>query len=689
MRFHRYPSLMAVLAVLSFCPPGTAQKFQEPTQDELKMTSDAMAPGAPAVYLYREEVTDNDKHFVSQYARIKVLTERGMNWSVVHISFRPELDGKPMVEGRTIHPDGSVYPLAESNVETVEVPQGGATSHEVKVALPNVTVGSILEYRWTRPLIGANLRSVADFGEAAKAEARASLFAAEIASRTPDWIVQRHLFIHHERFYFHPFNALQLTPGSDQNRRNTKWVNGERANYLLYTRRLPPGVEVAKSPNGDYSLDIHNVPAIPQEPDGPPDPGLSYRVRFFLTPYVDSDAYWDNEINRWSKELDELTAVTPALSSAVQQTTTGANSVEAKARALYDAVQRIEYTDYTKSPMQTQHLALRLRTLKRPDEVWGKKSGNSAEIAVLYLALLRAAGIEADGLAVTDRSRALFDPSFLSFDQFHALLVGIRVNGATIYLDPGEKLCPFGQLSWKHTLTGGIEQNVRAPINTPANSLQNALSRRSAELTIDAAGAATGSFHIEMNGPAALYWRQLNLTAGPDETQKQFQESLSQALPQGIGADAVKIEGLNTAAGNLSVTGKLTGRLGKSEGSRVSLPAFFFTGDKAVELVPQENRESLVDLHYAEQVIDEVLYRLPMGYAVEGAPQAIQLPWPGHAALVVTVFNSPGSVAVKRNFGRSFALLAVKEYPALRVFYQRVAANDQQQLVIAPLPSQK
>ena len=41
------------------------------------MTSQPQVPGAAAVYLYREETTDDKLHMFSIYVRLKVLTEKG------------------------------------------------------------------------------------------------------------------------------------------------------------------------------------------------------------------------------------------------------------------------------------------------------------------------------------------------------------------------------------------------------------------------------------------------------------------------------------------------------------------------------------------------------------------------------------------------------------------------------------
>src|SRR5277367_5041314 len=103
-----------VLSTLSLTPALQAQKFQEPTHEELQMTSDPKAPGASAVYLNREIRNDNQSHFISEYARIKVLSELGKEWATVEIPYRPAtVDGasrhlheavagdsrKPIIEG--------------------------------------------------------------------------------------------------------------------------------------------------------------------------------------------------------------------------------------------------------------------------------------------------------------------------------------------------------------------------------------------------------------------------------------------------------------------------------------------------------------------------------------------------------------------------------------------------------------
>jgi len=67
---------------------------------------------------------------------------------------------------------------------------------------------------------------------------------------------------------------------------------------------------------------------------------------------------------------------------------------------------------------------------------------------------------------------------------------------------------------------------------------------------------------------------------------------------------------------------------------------------------------------------------------VQSAPPPAQLPWPEHAALVIKTQTSPGTIDIKHIFARAFVLLDPKEYPALRDYYQKVAASDQQPVVL-------
>lgn len=675
MRIHVCIGAALTLAALALPMAAAAQKFQNPTKEELQMTSDPKAPGAPAVYLYREETTDNHNHTVSYYARIKVLSEKGKEWATVEVPYIHGYMAEPIIEGRTIHADGTVIPLTGKASDLLVFKSYHNHEKAAVFNLPSVEVGSILEYKWTIPMVSGNI-TTNRIGEE-------EYLASAMAGSTPIWDVQKEIFVHKESFFFNPFSELESTRGGHNVW--TIYVDGEVTRYIQHTQRLPGNAHVIMNPNGAYTLEVQDVPAFVHESYAPPEDAFRYQVRFFYTPAVTPDVYWNDEPKRWSKRVDDFAEQTRAIRDAASQITTGADTPEAKARKLYDAVQALDNTDFYRAKTEEERKQLHLKkNLKHAEDVWREKSGSGNDIAELYLALARAAGLNADGVQVADRSKRIFDASLLSLHQFDALLVALHIDGKDIYLDPGEKLCPFGQLHWSHTLAGGLQQNVKGPVYTPQNLAKDALSAHAADLTLDPTGGVTGSVKILMNGPAALHWRQINLTSGPDEVKKQLNESLRELLPQGIAGEVDNIQGLDSSAGYLSISAKVSGQLGSFSGKRLLLPGFFFSTGARAQFVAEETRKIAVDLHYAEQAIEDVVYHLPAGFSVESAPQPAQLLWPDHAALVVKTAPGAGTIDIKHIFARAFVLLDPKEYPALRDYYQKIAANDQQQLVLTP-----
>jgi hypothetical protein len=661
-----------VLAALALPITAAAQKFQEPTKEELQMTSDPKAPGAPAVYLYREEEADNGAHTISSYARIKVLTELGKEYATVEVPYVAGYSAVPIIEARTIHSDGAVIPLVGKPADLLVFRNN---KNNVKVSvfnLPSVEVGSILEYKWTIPLTGGKVTGTLDSEE--------GYYGSSLAGSTPEWDVQQPIFVHKAHYYWNPFSSLDTTFGGSS---VTYFVDGERAGNILLTQRLPAGITTTRSPKGDYTLDVQDVPAYVSEDNSLPENALHYRVHFFYSPYNDVDVYWNNEIPRWSKQWNEFAGENNTIKDAAAQIVAGAATPEAKARQLYDKVQSLDNTDFTRAKSEEERKRLHLKKeVRKAQDVWNEKSGSANEIAALYLALARAAGLQADALQVVDRSQSIFDPSLLSLHQLDDLLVVLHIDGKDIYLDPGQKLCPFGQLHWSHALAGGLQQNSKAPVYTPPNNIKDAITAHAADLTLDAQGAITGTVKILMNGPAALRYRQLNLTADSDEVKKQFNESLHELLPQGITGEVASLSGLETSSGYLSAVVKVSGQIGAVTGKRLLLPGFFFSTGAHTQFVAEEKRIAPIDVHYAEQVIDDTVYHLPAGFAVESAPAPAQLPWPEHATLVVKATPAAGSIDIRHTFARAFVLLDPKEYPALREYYQKLAATDQQQLVL-------
>jgi hypothetical protein len=344
----------------------------------------------------------------------------------------------------------------------------------------------------------------------------------------------------------------------------------------------------------------------------------------------------------------------------------------------------LDNTDYTRRKSKEELKREGLKQIKSADDVWKQKSGSSDEIALLYLAMARIAGLKAYAVTVSNRNRTVFNPYYLTFQQFDDILIIVTLGGKDQALDPGERYSPFGQLGWKHTMTSGIRQGDKGPefIQIPGNSYKEATTIRIADVTIAPDGAVSGTARFTMAGPEALRWRQIAIENDPDEVKKQFNEYMRGQVPEGVDAEFDHFLGLEDYHSQLMGIVKLSGNFGTVTGKRVFLPGVFFESRAKHPFVEEKTRLTAVDMHYAGIVQDSVAYHLPDNFTVESSPPETSIPWTGKAVFHLKSTAQGNRVEVVRTLSRAFTMVKPAEYTELHDFYQKISTADQQQLVL-------
>ncbi len=651
-------NLLPLLVVAS--PVLVLAQFQKPSSQELKMTADPKAPGAAAVYLNVEEITDDDAHYESVYARIKVLQEKGKELATVEIPYWRGNFRVDDIKARTIHADGTVIPLAGKPEDLLaakmSTKDGGAQVNRKVFNLPSVEVGSILEYFY-------------------------KLRYDDYRFSSPFWEIQHQYFVHKARYSFTPAHAFLSGVSADFIRDQ----NGLPINSLQLWQILPPGVTVKQDAKGRFNVEVSDIPAMPDEDWMPPLENFGYKITFYYMNAESSKDFWASEIKRWSADVDRFAEPSKPIHEAVAGLTAPGDSGLEKARKLYKAVQALDNTDFSRKKGESEMKQLNMKQTKTAQDIWAQKSGSSEEIALLYLAMLRAAGLSARAMKIADRSENIFDPTYLRFSQLEDIIINLDIDGDEILLDPGQKMCPFQKLHWKHSnATGFLEGSDGVePDHTPPPSYMDNNTTRKADITLDSQGGMQGALRFTMTGQEALYWRQIALRNDGDEVKKRFDHWLESIVPEGVEAHVDHFTGLDNPDANLAAFVNAKGTLGTATGKRLLLPGFFFESRSRRPFVEEENRQEPVDMHYGEIVNDQVVYHLPEGMAIEGAPQDAKIPWPAHAVLGESTEQAPGQITVKRTLARAFTFVLKDQYQDLRGFYQKVAASDQQQLVLA------
>ena len=309
----------------------------------------------------------------------------------------------------------------------------------------------------------------------------------------------------------------------------------------------------------------------------PPINSLLFHVHFYYKSEFDSQYFWNTEAKNWSKDVDHFAETTWPIHQAVSSLTAPGDSDLDKARKLYNAVQALDNTEFSRNRSKSELKQLGVHQAKRAEDTWSQKSGTREDIALLYLAMLRAAGLTAYDMKVVNRDLGIFAPSYLRFDQLDDDIIVLSIGGKDIELDPGEKMCPFQAIHWKHTGATGIRQSPDGHFtsSTPYQPYTANTFLRVGDVTLDAHGGAAGNFRFVLTGQEALRWRQLALRNDLDEVKKQFDRDSAHG-PDGIELHVDHFLSLDDPDANLMAMVTLRGSLGSATSKRLLLPGFLF-----------------------------------------------------------------------------------------------------------------
>ena len=416
----------------------------------------------------------------------------------------------------------------------------------------------------------------------------------------------------------------------------------------------------------------------------PPINTIKWRVEFYYTYAHSPQEFWDTERKFWNEETEDFIHESGTIKKAAASLVSPGDNDEQKARKIYAAVMKLDDTDFSRVKSEAERKKEKLKEIHNVDDVWKNQAGAGNSIALLYVALARAAGLKAWPMEVVDRNLAIFDYSYFNVRQLDDYIAVVNLGGKDVFVDPAQKVAPFGSLHWAHTLAGGFRESDTGPIFavTPASGYKDNAVKRIADLTVDAEGNVTGIARILLSGADALYWRQVALRNDEEELKKQFNEELRGSLPDGVDAEFDHFLELDNYESNLMAIVNVSGKIGMTTGKHFFLPGLFFESHAKHPFVAQDKRVTPIDVHYPSMEQDEVTYHLPPGYTVESTPKATDVTWPGFAILRINSTAQSDTAEVVRTLGRNFTLLGAKEYNDLHDFYLNLASADQQQVVL-------
>jgi hypothetical protein len=649
-------AVLFTLGVIAYDPAlaYAGDRIQPVTQEELKMTGDSKAPGAPAIILFRQ-VDRDDNGLTSHednFLRIKILTEEGRKYANVEIPFvKQNRNGNEVVniKARTIHPDGSIVNFEGKPFEKTIVKAKGFKYLARTFTLPDVQVGSIIEYSYTRDL-------------------------AEHLFFESHWILSEELFTRHAKFSLKPYT-------SSRNHISVRW------SWQL----LPPGSgEPKEGPDRIVRLEVTNVPAFLAEDYMPPANELKSRVDFTYSDEAfekDPAIYWKQKGKKLYGSVESFVDRRKAMEDAVAQIVAPGDSSEVKLQKIYARVQQFRNTSYeVRKTEEEKKRDKEEKEASNVDELWKQGRGNGRDLTWLFLGLARAAGFEAYPVWVSDRRNYFFQPNSMDGNKLNSNVVLVKLNGQDVFFDPGAAFTPYGLLDWPETGVPGLrlDKDGGTWLRTMVPQSSASQTERRANLTLDSStGSLEGTVTLTFTGLEAMQRRVHERNQDEAARKKLLEDELKEYIPAACEAELTNKPDWASSSSplvaefNLKIPGWVS-----SAGRRALLPVGIFAATEK-KVFDHAERVHPIYFDFPSEKVDDVTITLPAGWQVSSLPPAQDQDVKA-AEYVIKAENDKQTLRVSRKLRLDLILLDAKYYPTLRNFFQIVRKGDEQQIVLQP-----
>ena len=637
---------LLIAAAIATMPIARADDWLPITPEELKMTGDPKAPGAAAIYLYRQ-VDRFDLATAgheNNYIRIKILTEAGRDSANIEIPYR-DRETISSIRARTIRPDGSIANFDGQVFKTTTERKRDSKQFVKSFTVPDVQVGSIIEYRFTY-----------DFED--------------------HWIFDSHWIISAPLFTRKAVFTLKPYPRWDV---QWSWPAG-----------LPMG---APPPVQDASTTIvrmtaENIPAFQEEEYMPPPTELQFRVHFAYSEdgfESDENKYWRKFGKKENGKAEAFADKRKTMAEAVATIVSPSDSPDVKLQKIYDRCQQLRNLTYEPAISAEKFKRDKMKFPDNAEEVWKLGYGFGSQITWLFLGLSRAAGLDAHPALVAGRSNHFFIPKRMNSDELDSNVVVVKLNGKDLFFDPGAAFTPYGLLPWSETGVQGrlLDKDGGTWIDSPLPTSDLSHLERVAALSLNEDGSLEGKLTVTFTGLEAQEWRLDERNEDAAGRKRALEERIKEAIPA-----ACEVELKNSpdwsssktplvAEFDLKIPGWLT-----SAGKRALLPAGFFTASEK-HLFEHSTRTYPVYYLYPYKEIDDITVTLPPGWKVDSDLKPVNQ----DAKAVAYTFSSSAkdnTVHLQRTLRSDLYLVPADKYLVLRAFYQYVRTSDDQSVVLLP-----
>jgi hypothetical protein len=627
------------------------------TPADLQMTDNAKQPGSLAMILCFTVETDNIKSTETRSMRIKIFKDEGKKYANVEIPYVEKYSEVQGIVARTIGPDGKVTPFTDQVFDREIVKAKKFRYHAKVLLLPNVQAGSLIEYTYKvhyKEKVPDGFQHPQHY-----------LFERGFTYPAAEWDVQRSLYLKHGHFVLVPVKGAEVRE---------------------FRRALITDRQLERLSDGRLQFDIDDVPAFEEEEYAYPEENLKgtmhlyYAVGFFGPP-----SYWRGVANSLGKEYDSFIGgkKSKVIDAEVNRLLTPKGSDEANLRKLYARAQQIRAMDYENSKTDKEMKQEHFGENKNAEQVLQHGYGYGNDINLLFIAMARSAGFDANPLLLSSRRHAFFIEEFPNQSQLNSMVAVVNAGGKSYILDPQAPYCPFELLPWSLADAGGMLASFTKAgrMSTPAPKSSQAVLRTVGSLKLNEEGTLTGRLTASYEGQEALSARQWAIGEDDVKRREHLEAAMKSFLRMEATVKLLSVDGWEKTGEPLKIEYEIeVPGYATPAGQRLVFPlGVLHTMDKNPFSSPRRTYE--VYFEFPSESYEEIAIELPPGMQAEGLPLNDKVD--AGAVTYQLAAKSDGSVLrVTRSRRIGTYNVSVGQYQILRKYFENVLTEDSRQVTI-------
>ena len=608
------------------------------TTEEKQLKICSFDKEADAVILVDEATSNyNEEHnlITQHHIRIKILREKGIDVANISIPFysKDHFEYISDIAAAIYNDNGyGIYNTEMLDKKSVYTKKTNENFSEVRFAFPSVKAGSIIEYRYVSVM--------------------------KHYGGLQDWYFQKELPVLYSKY------KLYILP-------NTEFA------YRVYKRtNLPITVKPDKQ-EGSLYLEMQNIAGLREEPYMDARADYLQRITFQLSAY--NNGYGTNKyMSSWDEVARELRSES-SFGNQLEKSIPGTEDFLTRVKAIPSLTERMKSVyDYVRGNLRWNGYYSKY-SADGIKSAWIKKTGTSGEINLILINLLKAAGLEANPMLVSERSHGKVHLDYPFVDQFNSVFAAVKIDTNKYYLDAIDKFTPALTTPFDilNTTAFIISRKKSEMLNITDNVFRHS-DHTNISISVARDGNAGGAAYINSTGYAKIIKvREYN------NNRRQFIEKQFKNLATGIIVSDVEIS--NETNDSLPLVQKCNFSLSlPGSGEYKFVPLNMLPGMNSNPFIG-DNRFTNINFGYQQSIELNTHVQIPDNYTVDAMPAAIKLT-NGDGDIIFTrkVFydKEKMELAFMVSLEIKKSLYLATEYDELKEFYKKMFGFLNEQLVL-------